>query len=130
MNINKIKKELNSGRTLQDLELRVTYYARTANSNINEQENYLKSIIDRTDKWTYVRGYADENKSGLDISHRKGLLTMVEDLKNKNIDVVVIKDIARISRDKLQSVEHINKIIDNGVVVYSVAENINILDKM
>lgn len=128
MNINKIKKELKSGKTLQDLELRVTYYARTANGNIDDQENYLKNIIDRTGKWTYVEGYTDENKSGVNISNREGLLNMLQHSSNNKFDFVLIEDISRLSRNKVESLEYINKLIDNDVGVLFVTENINTLE--
>jgi len=73
MNIQQIRTELEKGKILYDLELRVTYYARTAYGDIESQQTYLENLIKSQSKWTYVDGYADENKSGLDVLNKDDL---------------------------------------------------------
>ena len=87
MNIQQIRAELEKGKTLYDLELRVTYYARTANEDIESQQAYLENLIKSQSKWTYVEGYADENKSGLDILNRDDLNRMLDDSKSDMFDL-------------------------------------------
>ena len=65
MNIRKLREQLRMGRSIYDLPLRVTFYARVSTDKIEQQgslENqiqYYTDFIQRNPNWTYVEGYVD-----------------------------------------------------------------------
>ena len=78
MELYEIRKALMSGKTIYDLPLRVTYYARVStgkneqkNSLIN-QDDYYKNKILSIPKWTLVQGYSDRNNRNIN-KEKRGL---------------------------------------------------------
>ena len=77
MNILKIRNEMRNGRSIYDLPLRVTYYARVStdkDEQLNSLENqvqYYTELIQSKPNWTYIpgiltRGSAEQaRKSGI-----------------------------------------------------------------
>ena len=77
MELYEIRKALMSGKTIYDLPLRVTYYARVStgkneqkNSLIN-QDDYYKNKILSIPKWTLVQGYSAVSYTHLDVYKRQ-----------------------------------------------------------
>ena len=70
MDVRKIRNELRMGRSIYDLPLRVTFYARVStdmDAQLNSLENqvqYYTELIQRKPNWTFVPGYIDEGISG------------------------------------------------------------------
>ena len=70
MNVLRIRNEMRTGKTIIDLPLRVTFYARVStdkDEQINSLENqvqYYTQFIQEEPNWTYVQGYIDEGTSG------------------------------------------------------------------
>lgn len=66
MNILQLRSELRSGRTIFDLPLRVTFYARVStdkDEQLNSLENqvqYYTELIQSQPSWTFIPGYIDE----------------------------------------------------------------------
>ena len=66
MNVLRIRNEMRSGKTIFDLPLRVTFYARVStdkDEQINSLENqiqYYTELIQSKPNWTYIEGYIDE----------------------------------------------------------------------
>lgn len=69
MDIYRIREELSRGKTIYDLPLRVTFYARVSSEKVeqkNSLENqiyYYPNFINGIENWTYVEGYFDEGIS-------------------------------------------------------------------
>ena len=85
MELYEIRKALMSGKTIYDLPLRVTYYARVStgkneqkNSLIN-QDDYYKNKILSIPKWTLVQGYSDSGITGTSIKKREDFNNMIQD---------------------------------------------------
>lgn len=85
MNVLKIRAELRNGRSLFDLPLRVTFYARVStekDEQLNSLENqiqYYTELIRSKPSWTYIPGYIDEGISGTSTRKRDSFLRMVRD---------------------------------------------------
>lgn len=66
MNVLRIRNEMRNGKTIFDLPLRVTFYARVStdkDEQINSLENqvqYYSELIQSKPNWTFVPGYIDE----------------------------------------------------------------------
>lgn len=133
MDIYKIRDELSRGKTIYELPLRVTYYARVSSEKVeqkNSLENqvyYYPNLIKNNKKWTYVKGYVDEGISGASTLKRNDFLRMARDSKNDVFDLVLTKEISRFSRDTLDSISFARKFLKNGVGIFFENDNINTL---
>jgi DNA invertase Pin-like site-specific DNA recombinase len=133
MDIFEIKNELSKGKSIYDLNLRVTYYARVSTDKY-EQENSLQNqigfyedLIKNHDKWEYVKGYIDEGLSGKSVEKRTQFLKMIEDAKLKKFDLIITKEISRFSRNTVDSLNYTRELLRYGVGVYFQNDNINTL---
>ena len=133
MDIYKIREELNKGKTIFDLPLRVTYYARVSSEKeeqLNSLENqiyYYPKFIKNVKNWTFVEGYIDEGISGSSTLKRDDFLRMARDSKNDLFDLVLTKEISRFSRDTLDSISYAREFLKNGVGIFFENDNINTL---
>ena len=111
MNVLKIRAELRNGRSLFDLPLRVTFYARVStekDEQLNSLENqiqYYTELIRSKPSWTYIPGYIDEGISGTSTRKRDSFLRMVRDAKAGRFDFIITKEISRFSRSTLDSIQ-------------------------
>ncbi len=107
MNIVKIRNEMRNGRTIFDLPLRVTFYARVStdrDEQLNSLENqvqYYTELIQSKRSWSYVPGYIDEGISGTSTKKRDSFLRMIQDAKDGRFDFIITKEISRFSRSTL-----------------------------
>lgn len=133
MDIYKIREELARGKTIYELPLRVTYYARVSSEKVeqkNSLENqvyYYPKFIKGVKAWTFVEGYVDEGISGASVLKRDDFLRMARDTKCDMFDLVLTKEISRFSRDTLDSISYARKFLDNGVGILFENDNINTL---
>ena len=103
MNIVKIRNEMRNGRTIFDLPLRVTFYARVStdrDEQLNSLENqvqYYTELIQSKRSWSYVPGYIDEGISGTSTKKRDSFLRMIQDAKDGRFDFIITKEISRFS---------------------------------
>jgi len=101
VNILRIRNELRNGKTIFDLPMRVTFYARVStdkDEQLNSLENqiqYYTELIQSKPNWTYIEGYIDEGISGTsiqDIGKSPGSLSQnVPDppLRNRTVWIVL-----------------------------------------
>ncbi|WES32903.1 recombinase family protein [Ruminiclostridium papyrosolvens DSM 2782] len=133
MDLYTIRNELNTGKSIYDLKLRVTYYARVSTEkdeqvhSLKNQIEYYSDFIKRNQKWTYVDGYIDEGISGTSVNKRESFLKMISDAKLKKFDFIVTKEISRFSRNTLDSIKYTQELLSYGVGVLFQSDNINTL---
>lgn len=131
MNLIEIRNKMNMGLSLYDLNLRVTFYARVSTEDIkqinslNNQASYFKKMITNNLNWQYVNGYIDEGISGTSIKNRENFIRMIEDAKDSKFDLIVTKEISRFSRNTLDSIKYTRELLNYGVVVLFLNDNIN-----
>lgn len=134
MNVLKIRNELRNGKTIFDLPLRVTFYARVStekDEQLNSLENqvqYYTELIQSKHNWTYVPGYIDEGISGTSTKKRDSFLRMIEDAKKGLFDFIITKEISRFSRSTLDSIQYTQELLEHDVGVLFQNDNINTLD--
>jgi len=133
MNILEMRELLNQGKTIYDLPLRVTYYARVS-TDFKEQETslvnqnyYYKELIKNTPAWTYIDGYIDEGITGTSTTRRDNFNRMIEDGLNGKFDLILTKEVSRFARNTLDSIFYTRELLKNGVAVYFESDNINTL---
>lgn len=122
---------LNSGMSINEINLRVVIYARVStdhkeqkNSLVNQVEHF-KKVIDNNLNWTYITSYIDEGITGTNDTKREQFMKMINDSKSDKFDLIITKEISRFSRNTLDSIKYTRELLNNGVAVFFVNDNIN-----
>ena len=122
-------------RSIYDIPLRVTYYARVSSesdeqlNSLGNQISYYEDLIKRNKHWTFVPGYIDEGLSGISTKKRENFNRMVEDAAEDKFDLVITKEISRFARNTLDSIQFTRQLLGCGVGVFFQNDNINTLDE-
>ena len=134
MDIHMIRQELKR-RSIYDLPLRVTYYARVSSesdeqlNSLGNQISYYENLIRRNSAWTFVAGYIDEGLSAATTKKRDNFHRMVEDARAGLFDLVITKEITRFARNTLDSIQFTRELLAAGVGVFFQNDNINTFDE-
>jgi len=134
MDIHNIRQLLRA-KTIYDLPLRVTFYARVSSesdeqlNSLGNQIGYYEDFIKKNPAWTFVPGYIDEGISGASTRHREDFNRMVEDAASGKFDFVITKEISRFARNTLDSIQFTRQLLSSGVGVFFQNDNINTLDE-
>ena len=134
MDIRRIRAEMRMGRSIFDLPLRVTFYARVStdqDEQLNSLENqvqYYTELIKSKKNWTFVPGYIDEGISGTTTRRRDDFNRMIRDAKAGLFDFIITKEISRFSRSTFDSIKYTQELLENGVGVFFQNDNLNTLD--
>lgn len=123
MNVAQIRQELQIGKRIEEIPLRVTFYARVSTgkdeqlNSLDAQKKTYTDLIQRNPNWTFVDGYIDEGISGKSLEGRGGFAQMMEDAKNGLFDLILTKEISRFSRDTVDSLLSTRTLLGYGVGV-------------
>ena len=134
MTIYEMRTALREGKTVFDLPLRVTFYARVSTdseeqrSSLENQRRYYSEFIGACPRWESVPGYVDEGVSGTDTRKRESFLRMIRDAEAGRFDFIVTKEISRFSRSTLDSIRYTQALLDMNVGVLFQNDGINTLD--
>ena len=121
-------------KTIFDMSLRVTFYARVSthrDEQINSQENQIQTfteMIENNKNWTFVDGYIDTIR-GESAANRDNFQNMICDAKNNKFDLIICKEISRFSRDILDSISYTRELFQNNVGVYFTSDNLCTIDR-
>ncbi len=133
MDIYDLRKELSMGKSIYDINLKVTFYARVSTGSdeqahsLNNQVSYYKEFIKGRPNWTYVDGYIDEALSGTSVTKRESFLKMIDDAKLNKFELIITKEISRFSRSTLDSIMYTQELLKSSVGVIFQTDNINTL---
>ncbi len=131
MDLYSIRKSSSMGSSLTDLHLRVTYYTRVStnhleqSSSLQNQSEYFENLIKENSNWTYLPGYIDNGISGTTDIKREQFMHMINDAKKNKFDLIMTKEISRFSRNTLDSIKYSRMLLDYGVAVFFLNDNIN-----
>ena len=134
MDIHTVRQQLRT-KTIYDLPLRVTFYARVSSesdeqlNSLGNQITYYEELIRKNSNWTYVDGYIDEGLSAATTKKRENFHRMIEDGKLGRFDFVITKEITRFARNTLDSIQYTRELLNAGVGVFFQNDNINTLDE-
>lgn len=129
--LEEIRKEILSGKSIYDLKLRVTFYARVSSdsdeqaTSVVNQVDYFTNLIKSVPNWTFINGYIDEGISGKSVNKRDAFLQMIEDAKNDKFDLILTKSVPRFARNTLDSIKYTQELLKYSVGVYFLNDNIN-----
>ena len=134
MDIHSVRQQLKT-RSIYDLPLRVTFYARVSSesdeqlNSLGNQIQYYENLIRKNTKWTYVEGYIDEGLSAATTKNRENFHRMVADGEKGLFDLIITKEITRFARNTLDSIQYTRRLLTAGVGVFFQNDNINTLDE-
>lgn len=134
MTVRWLREQMRQGKSIYDLPLRVTFYARVSTEKVEQQgslENqiqYYTEFIQKNPNWTYIPGYIDEGISGTSTYKRDSFLRMIADAQRGMFDFIITKEISRFSRNTLDSIQYTQELLENNVGVLFQNDNINTLD--
>lgn len=134
MDIHSVRQQLRT-RSIYDISLRVTYYARVSSesdeqlNSLGNQITYYEDLIKRNRNWTFVPGYIDEGLSGISTKKRENFNRMIEEASENKFDLVITKEISRFARNTLDSIQYTRQLLRHGVGVFFQNDNINTLDE-
>ena len=108
---------------LEERPLKVAAYVRVSTENDEQKSSYELQVNDFTERiksnphWEFAGIYSDEGISGTELTHRKGMLQMIEDAKAGKIDLILAKSIARFARNVVDCLSVIDELRKNDVGV-------------
>ena len=131
MDLYTVRNNIMKGVPLQELNLRVCFYARVSTDkdeqlhSLQAQISFFNDYISKVPNWCFIGSYIDEGISGTRVNKREKFLKMIEDAKRHKFDLILTKEISRFSRSTLDSIKYTQELLSNGVGVYFLNDNIN-----
>ncbi len=131
MDLYTVRNNIMKGVNLQELNLRVCFYARVSTDkdeqlhSLQSQITFFNDYISKVPNWEFVGSYIDEGISGTQVKKREEFLRMTSDAKRHKFDLILTKEISRFSRSTLDSIKYTQELLSNGVGVYFLNDNIN-----
>ncbi len=119
---------------LEEKALKVAAYVRVSTENDEQKSSYELQVNEFTERinsnphWEFAGIYSDEGISGTELSHRKGMLQMIEDAKAGKIQLILAKSIARFARNVIDCLSIIEEFRKIGVGVRFDEANLYTLD--
>ena len=134
MDIRSVRELVRKGKSIYELPLRVTFYARVSTDKLEQQGSlehqiqYYTELIEKNPHWVSVPGYVDEGISGTSTYKREQFLRMIADGHRGKFDFIITKEISRFSRSTLDSIQYTQALLEAGVGVLFQNDGINTLD--
>lgn len=116
-------------KRLEDISLRVTYYARVStlkeeqDSSIESQISHFTQTIQNNPNWELVKGYVDRVR-GESADNRTQFKQMIQDGFNEKFDLILTKEVSRFARNTIDSLTYTRELLKHGVGVFFLTDNI------
>ena len=110
MDLYTVRNNIMKGVPLQELNLRVCFYARVSTdkddqlNSLENQSNYFREMIGENKKWNLVGEYIDEGISGKNLE-REAIKRLINDIKQQKINNVLVFKISLICLSSFTTVE-------------------------
>lgn len=92
--------------------------------SLSAQISYYNDYIQKRPEWEFVGIYADEGMTGTK-DNRKEFQRMLQDCRDRKIDLIITKSISRFARNTVTMLEVVRELKDINVDVYFEKENIH-----
>ncbi len=109
---------------------RVAAYARVSSDkdamlhSLSAQVSYYNDLIQKEDEWEFIGVYSDEGITGTK-EDRPGFQKMLEDCRNRKIDMILTKSISRFARNTVTLLETVRMLKALEVDVYFEEQSIH-----
>ena len=119
---------------------KVAVYCRVSTDGISQttsfelQRKYYLKYVRQKPEWILVAMYSDEGITATNTTHREGLLQMLEDARAGKFDIIVVKNLSRLSRNlldcmniikELRTLPHPVGILFESENMYTLGENMD-----
>ena len=116
---------------------RVVVYCRVSTDSLAQapsfatQQRYYLNYVRRRPEWKMVAMYADEGISATGIEKRMGLVQMLKDAQEGKFDIIVVKNLSRLSRNLMDCMRiiYMLRALPKPVGILFETENMFTLDK-
>ena len=111
--------------------IRVAAYCRVSTDSdaqlesLETQKTHYEKYITARDDWEFAGLYFDKGITGTKKERRPELLRLIDDCKAGKVDFIVTKSISRFSRNTLDCLELVRKLLDLRIPIYFEKENLN-----
>lgn len=92
--------------------------------SLESQVSHYTHLINSRDNWTFVGIYFDNLVTGRKASLRRGFTRMLRHCEEHRIDLILVKNVSRFSRNTKELIEVIERLKEINVAVYFETENI------
>ena len=126
----RVVKRVDSIIPSQPKALRVCAYARVSTGkdamlhSLSAQVSYYSNMIQSHSGWLYCGVFSDEAVTGTK-RERDGFQRMIEECRNRNIDLVITKSISRFARNTVTLLQTVRELKSLGVDVFFEEQNIH-----
>ena len=110
---------------------RVCAYARVSSASEDQslsyfnQVEYYTNLINSRPDWKMVDIYADNAKTGTKKVSRPDFNRMIQDCKDRKIDIILTKSVSRFARNTYDCMNIVNELKEYGVSIRFEAENLD-----
>ena len=112
-------------------KLRVASYSRVSSlienqkSSIENQETHFEDLITSHQDWIFAGAYIDEGFTATKADTRPELQRLLQDCRDKKIDLILTKSISRFARNTKDCLEMVRELNSLGVHIWFERENIH-----
>lgn len=127
-------RDMLEGQDITDLPLRCATYSRVS----TEKEEQAASLVNMTDdfreyvtrqpKWSLVKSYVDDGKSGLTTRKREDFLKLLAAGASGEYDLLITGEISRFGRNTMEGLQNIKYLKDRGIPVIFLYDDLNTYD--
>lgn len=116
--------------------LRVCAYCRISTdkkdqkNSLESQTRFFERYIRDNPKWNLVKVFADEGISGTSLKKRVEFKKMIDLAMRKEVQLILVKDVSRWSRNTEDSLSLVRQLRERGVFVCFINDEINTEDPM
>jgi DNA invertase Pin-like site-specific DNA recombinase len=103
---------------------RVSLDSRGMSHSLESQVSHYTHVINSRDNWTFVGIYFDDLVTGRKASLRRGFTRMLRHCEENKIDLILVKNVSRFSRNTQELIEVIERLKELNITVYFETENI------
>ncbi|MBO5060980.1 MAG: recombinase family protein [Clostridia bacterium] len=110
--------------------LKVATYCRVSTSkedqlnSFERQQQMYDEEIRRHSDWELYRAFSDRGLSGTDVSNRPGFLAMKEAALDGKFDILITREVSRLSRNILQFYEFTRTLAKKGIIIYFIDDEL------
>ena len=102
---------------------RVSSETNEVSVSLDSQVSYYTHFISNRDNWTFVGIYFDNLVTGRKASLRRGFTRMLRHCEEHKIDLILVKNISRFSRNTQELIEVIERLKKLKITVYCCPSN-------
>lgn len=116
---------------MEDRIFKVATYCRVSTSSEDQLNSFERQMRMYTDEigshenWVLYRAYYDKGISGTDVMNRPGFLEMKQAGLDKKYDILITREVSRLSRNIQQFYEFVRPLVKRGIRIYFLDDEVD-----